>query len=73
MRTMDTDLHSPPFFYWRPSDQKFLTNGAIVIDTNHHVYVIQASISREHGTSQAGVDELSISGSYGKLIFVYWS
>ena len=58
MRTMGNDLNLSRPFYWRPGDQNYPgINSAIV--TNDHVYVIQASItSREHGTPQAGVDEL---------------
>ena len=56
MHTMD-NLDSSPPFYWRTGSPNYPgIDGAIV--TKDHVHVIQATISREHGTPQEGVDKL---------------
>lgn len=56
-RTTNADLKSSAPFYWRPAS---LTNPGIdgAIITKEHVYLIQATISREHSSPQEGIDQL---------------
>jgi hypothetical protein len=56
-RTTTTELKSSPPFYWRPGNPTDPgIDGAII--TLDHVYLIRATISREHSSPQEGVDSL---------------